>query len=432
MRTGDGAYHARLEPNMNTRIPLVTPIVLASALAAQTIPPPFDQSYSFVDLGAPTGVLTNFGGCTFKVGDPDALYLCGGANTGSGRIYRIPLTRDAQGNITGFAGPAVQYATAPNNDGGLEFGPGGVLFFTRYANNELGMIKPGSTAPDKLVSLSTLGMPSSVGSLAFVPAGYPNVGKLKLASYNAGRFATADLVPDGNGTFDVVNLTLGTTPGGGPEGMFYVPPDSPQFTNFTSMVVCEYSRSTVTAYTIDANGDPIPGSGRPFMTGLSGCEGAAIDPVSGNFVFSTYGGGNRVIVVRGFGLPCGPVNPYGQGLAGSGGHVPLLDTEGCFARRQTVQFKTTGGLGGAPGIFLAGIQPASLPIFGGTVLVQPFAVVTHVLQGTGPGNGTFSLPLPIPDNTHLLNTDFYFQSVYLDAGAPQSFSFTRGVNLRVR
>lgn len=404
----------------------------AAAAAGQAIQPPFDQSYSFVSLGPVGNVPANLGGCTFKIGDPDALYICGSANNAGGVLFRVGLTRDAQRNITGFSGPAVQIATAPFNDGGLEFGPGGVLFYTRYSANELGMIKPGSTAPDKVVQLTPLGMPSSVGSLRFVPAGFPNVGKLKLASYNAGRFATADLQPDANGTFDVVNLTLGTTPGGGPEGIFYVPPDSPQFVNFTSMIVCEYGRATITAYTIDANGDPVVGSGRPFMTGLNGCEGAAIDPISGNFVFSTYGGGNQVIVVRGFSLPCGAVNPYGQGLAGSGGQVPLLDTVGCFARRQTVQFTTSNGFGGAPGVFLAGLQQTSLPIFGGTLLVQPFAVVSHVLQGSGAGAGTFSLPLPIPDNTHLLNTDFFFQSAYFDTGAPQSFSFTRGINLRVR
>lgn len=416
----------------NQTSPLLLLALCAAPVSAQLIPPPFDQSYSFVSLGAPLGVPANLGGCTFKVGDPDALYICGGANGSAGQLFRVGLTRDAQRNITGFSGTAVLVATAPYNDGGLEFGPAGVLFYTRYSANELGMIKPGSTSTDKVVALSPLGMPASVGSLRFVPAGFPNVGRLKLASYNSGTFATADLQPDGNGTYDVVNLAVGSTTGGGPEGLFYVPPDSPQFVNFTSMVVCEYSRAVVTAYTIDGNGDPIVASGRPFLTGLTGCEGAAIDPVSGNFVFSTYGGGNQVLVVRGFGLPCGAVNPYGQGLAGSGSNVPLLDTVGCFARRQTVQFTTGNGLGGAPGVFLAGVQQLAVPILGGTLLVQPFVTISHVLQGSGAGNGTYSLPLPIPDNTFLLNTDFYFQSIYFDAGAPQSFSFTRGVSLRVR
>ena len=39
---------------------------------------------------------------------------------------------------------------------------------------------------------------------------------------------------------------------------------------------------------------------RDFVTGLDGAEGAFVDPVTGDFLFSTYGGGNRVIVVRGF------------------------------------------------------------------------------------------------------------------------------------
>lgn len=41
------------------------------------------------------------------------------------------------------------------------------------------------------------------------------------------------------------------------------------------------------------------------MTGLSGAEGAAIDPLTGDFLFSTFGGGDRVIVVRGFAAPVG-------------------------------------------------------------------------------------------------------------------------------
>jgi hypothetical protein len=39
------------------------------------------------------------------------------------------------------------------------------------------------------------------------------------------------------------------------------------------------------------------------MTGLSGAEGAALDPLTGDFLFSTFGGGSRVIEVRGFAVP---------------------------------------------------------------------------------------------------------------------------------
>lgn len=36
------------------------------------------------------------------------------------------------------------------------------------------------------------------------------------------------------------------------------------------------------------------------MTGLTGAEGAFLDPYSGDFLFTTFGGGNRLIAIRGF------------------------------------------------------------------------------------------------------------------------------------
>jgi hypothetical protein len=69
------------------------------------------------------------------------------------------------------------------------------------------------------------------------------------------------------------------------------------------MIVSEYSAGIVSTYEVDANGDPMVGTRRDFMTGLSGAEGAVIDPVTGDFLFSTFGGGSRVIVVSGFAVP---------------------------------------------------------------------------------------------------------------------------------
>jgi hypothetical protein len=56
----------------------------------------------------------------------------------------------------------------------------------------------------------------------------------------------------------------------------------------------------VTAFEVDANGDPRPDTRTVFVDGLSGAEGAVIDPVTGDFLFSTFGGSNRVIRVQGF------------------------------------------------------------------------------------------------------------------------------------
>ena len=212
------------------------------------------------------------------------------------------------------------------------------------------------------------------------------------------------------------------------EGLLYLPAGSPLFTDFKSMLICEYNSGGVFAYDIDANGDPVAATRRPFLTGLTGAEGAAIDPLSGDFIFSTYGGNNAILEVRGFGLPCGATVNYGQGTPGTGNQTPLLNNEGCFARNQNVALKVTNGKSGAFGALLMGLTQQSVPIFGLTVLVVPFTQINHALDGTG----AWSLPITIPNDTNLLNTDFYFQSVYLDAGAAQGLSGTAGLKLQVR
>jgi hypothetical protein len=119
-----------------------------------------------------------WGALTLKYDDPNTLLIGGNANTANGRIYQIALTRDANNHINGFSGGVTVYPT-PNatigqyNDGGIVFGPENVLFVTRFPSNELEQSKPGSIAPDKITSLTTLGIHSSVGSIGFVPAGFP-------------------------------------------------------------------------------------------------------------------------------------------------------------------------------------------------------------------------------------------------------------------
>lgn len=59
-----------------------------------------------------------------------------------------------------------------------------------------------------------------------------------------------------------------------------------------------------------------------FITGLTGAEGAAVDPLTGDFLFSTFGGGNQVVVVKGFvpppPPPSGVPEPASLMLLGSG------------------------------------------------------------------------------------------------------------------
>jgi hypothetical protein len=277
--------------------------------AALEVASPYDSAYTLTDLGPPPGVPARLGGVSFITGDPQALLVGGDANTAEGMLYKVTLVRDAQNHIVGFSGTATVYAEAPYNDGGVVFGPGGVLFLSRWPVNELGQVKPGSSVTDKVIDLAALGGASSNASLNFIPAGYPGAGSFKLLSWSEGQWYTATISPDGTGTYNIDTVTYsGISLPGGPEGFTYAPPGSPMLPDYTTMLVAEYSGGQVVTYQMDSLGNPVLSSGTSFVTGLEGAEGAAIDPMSGDFVFSTFGGGDRIVVVRGFATP--PVAYY--------------------------------------------------------------------------------------------------------------------------
>lgn len=285
----------------------------------------FAADYSFASLGTPTGVPANLGGVAFL--DNDTLLIGGSANNLNAGIYQIDVVRDGNNHITGFNGAATLFATAPGIgfggiDGGLAFGPGGVLFYTSYSDNSLGQILPGSGGPDKQIALTPEGIGASVGTLAFVPAGFAGAGSLKVASYNTGQWYTVGLTPDGGGTFDVSSATLEVTLAGGPEGIVYVDAANAAF-GADSVLVSEYISGRISAYDIDGNGDPVLASRRDFLTDLSGAEGAVIDPLTGDFLFSTFGGGNQLIVVQGFVVPTQDPPPTGD-VPAPGGVAFLL------------------------------------------------------------------------------------------------------------
>ena len=197
---------------------------------------------------------------------------------------------------------ATIFADAAYNDGGVVYGPGGVLFLARWPVNQLGQTKPGSVITDKIISLGAFGVVGGgPGGVMFVPPGFPGAGQLKILTWSSGFWYTLGIAPDGAGTLDVTSATHETTIGGGPEGMIYIPPGSPVFGGLgLQLLVAEWSAGNVVAYAIDANGDPIPATRTVFLSGLSGAEGAEIDPITGDFLFSTFGGGDRVFICQGF------------------------------------------------------------------------------------------------------------------------------------
>ncbi|MCC6782273.1 MAG: hypothetical protein IT457_05490 [Planctomycetes bacterium] len=401
--------------------------MVGSALAAQTILPPFNAAYSWRSIGSVPGVPSPYGGATFKHNDPDVLLIGGAANSLAGAVYEIRVTRDVNGFITGFVGTATQLSTAPNIDGGLIYGPNNVLFYSAYPINAVGQIKVGSTVPDRIDSLGTLGWTAaSPGALTIVPPGYPGAGQLKVCSWSGGSFHSCTLVPDGNGTFSLSGLTPRSTLAGGPEGLLYPPPGSPAIPDYQRIMVCDYSGARIYLSPIDANGDPTGAAPTEFMTGISGAEGATIDARSGSFLFSTYGGGDRIILVDGFGS-CGPFVNYGSGIPGAGNRLPVIRGVGCARIGQAIAYQVGNGPANASGALNIGFQQLSIPLFGGFVLTEPSIPIGHALDGLG----AWQVSLNTPPNAVLVGAHVYFQAVYLDLGAPFSITASDGLDMTI-
>jgi hypothetical protein len=260
--------------------------------------------YTLTDLGSVDQLPSQYGGLTIRPDQPNTLYICGNANYSEGALYTVPLVREAVTNhITGFSGPAVLYAAAPDNDGGLFFAPNGTLLFTRYSMNELGQILPNNTYISN--SLTPYGIASSVGSIVLVPTGYPGAGNLVIASYNAAIFYKVPYTINGSGQYILSNQTAEVSvseTASGPEGIAYIPAGSLAFPNL-SMAVSSYGDGTVMVFEVGNDGLPNTATARQMVTGLTGAEGALIDPVTGDFLFSTFGGGDKVIRISGFVAP---------------------------------------------------------------------------------------------------------------------------------
>ncbi len=277
----------------------------APPASALVIGPDFLADYFATDLGSVAGLSPSYGGMVFKAGDSNTLLIGGSANTVAGRYQEVPVIRDGSGHIIGF-GALTPFGTIGEfNDGGIAYGPGGVLFTAQWNENKLGQTKPGSTDEDKIIDLTPLGITtdSSISGLGFVPGGFDGAGNFKVVSWSEGSWYDVVLASDGFGTFDIISATLEAILPGGPEGFVFIDDAGNPGFSVDSLLISDFSAGRISAYDLDANGDPLVGTRRDFITGLTGAEGAVIDPITGDFLFSTFGGGDRIIRVEGFAPP---------------------------------------------------------------------------------------------------------------------------------
>ena len=279
-------------------------------LGGPAIVPPFNADYSLVILGLVPGVPEYYGGLTFKYDDPNTLLIGGGAGGANGRIYQISVIRDVNWHITGFSGVATVYPSAESTIGqyntSVVFGRDNVLFVAHYPVNELEQSRPGSISPDRILDLTPLGVAGTGCSIGFVPPGFPGEGSMKLTSWSGGGWYHCELAPDGNGTFNIVSAILRADIGGAPKGIAFVPLGSPLFPA-NSVLIPRTTYGTVATASLDANGDPVAGTMLNFISGFGGVDGACIDPISGDLLFSgTSGGPLQVARVSGFAAPPTP------------------------------------------------------------------------------------------------------------------------------
>lgn len=267
-------------------------LLLAPLGQAQSVDSFYASAYSLRTVASIPGVPRAYGGVTIRADAPDVLLVAGNCDTPDAKIYQVTVQRGTDGHIAGFTGVATVLASTPGRPGddtppwtGLvgdwDYGPGNVLFYTAW-DNSLSQILPGGSAPAKQVDLGeTIGL--TANTVVVVPAGLPGAGRFKLGTRHHHFWFDVPLTPDGMGTYNVGSPT--TTIEGADIAFVaaaYVPAGTPKFSK-ASVVVCDTDR--ICTFEVDANGDPVVGSQRTFVTGLDGPDGIGRDPATGDLIF---------------------------------------------------------------------------------------------------------------------------------------------------
>ena len=282
--------------------PPATPAGATATLAA-----PFDTLYTVYDLGPVPGVPQPLGGTVIKAGANDTLLVAGSSERAEGAIYEIGVQRNACGHIVGWNGTASLVANTPYVDANLIYANDDLLLYTEWPQYNFSQLAGAAMAPDRQIDLRTVGMAtgdSGPGGLGRVPAGLANAGELRLVTWPGGRWFHAASAPDGN-LLALTGVTQTATLPNEPGGFAYVPAGSPGFAT-QSLIVAEWrldaTLDRVAVYDVDvATGDPIVATRREFFSKFPRPWGAYFEPVTGDYLFLSWGAGeDHVFIVQGF------------------------------------------------------------------------------------------------------------------------------------
>jgi choice-of-anchor B domain-containing protein len=133
-------------------------------------------------------------------------------------------------------------------------------------------------------------------------------------------------------------------------------------------------------------------------------------------------------------LGCGVPATYGKGTPGTGGHVPQIDWHGGYARIGNQTFQVVGRemIGGGIGFLVLGIDASNLTAVGIDILIdlaRPIFILPTLIGGVGPGNGTVTMGVPLPNDPSLGNASLYAQWIVADTGGPQGLAASPGLKI---
>lgn len=268
------------------------------------IAPAFADFYKTFELGAVPGVApgARLGGCVISNEDPNVLLVAAESEAPSGKIYSIEVIRGNCNHIVGYKGVAKVIANTPYVDANLVLIKSGLMFYTAWPVNQISQLLPGQMAPAQTANLGPLGVESSVSGLGFVPPGYVDAGDMRILTWSGGKWYHLDRAPNGE-LFTLSNPKLTATIPNGPGGFAYVPSGSPGFMT-DHVMVSEWSVNKVGVYEIDAAGDPKMATRKDFYTKFPLPWGAYFEPLTGDFMFLTWGvGTDKIYIVQGFEHP---------------------------------------------------------------------------------------------------------------------------------
>ncbi|MEM7310047.1 MAG: hypothetical protein AAF682_25450 [Planctomycetota bacterium] len=170
-----------------------------------------------------------------------------------------------------------------------------------------------------------------------------------------------------------------------------------------------------------------------LATDADGCQPgkSLIFAIPGGWADACSFGVSGDMFVRARVLTEGPTT-YGAGTPGTGGQVPAIDSAGPWFIGGAFEVTCSNAATGTPGFLGISTAPSALPLFGGTVLIDPTAVGATFVPTVSSGAGTASLPTPIPGgNPGLIGARVYFQYGFLDGGAAGGVSMSAGLDVKI-